>query len=257
MGLFGPSPPIDRDELNWLLACFAWLDRSLEEGGRGAGFAPRSMLPDDPAFLSASTASDLFATVKQAAGLGEWECRLEKGETRRERINLGLDTGVYSEPASALGTFSIEGNVPVIRYDPALLRKPDALIATFAHELSHLLIATIGMPPSGEALEEHATDCAAVYLGFGVFLANSARSFSQFSDGAMQGWQSETAGYLSENALVTALAIFERRFDSNGDAAAALKDYLRKPHRKAGRYLDKYHPDIAAELREVELTEWA
>ncbi|MEM7779796.1 MAG: hypothetical protein AAF697_05310 [Pseudomonadota bacterium] len=137
------------------------------------------------------------------------------------------------------------------------MRDPDALVATLAHELSHLVIHTLGMPPGGNALEEHATDCMAVYLGFGVFLANSARQFAQFNDGAMQGWSSQTSGYLSENALVTALAIFEKRFASSRDTAPALKDYLRKVYYKAEAYLTKHHPDLRAELAAMDLNEWA
>lgn len=256
MGLFGPSPPIDRDELEWLLACFAWIDRTLGKRDRHDGFVPRLVMPDDPDLKAASSASDLFEAVKQAAGLGSWECRLERGEDQHARIETGLATGLVSSN-SALGTFAVEGNTPVIRYDPALLRNPDALVATLAHELAHLVIHSLGLPPGGEALEEHATDCMAVYLGFGVFLANSARNFSQFSDGAMHGWSSETSGYLSENALVTALAIFEKRFATQTQVSGALKDYLRPVHRKALRYLDKRHPDVPGELAAIDLAEWA
>ncbi|WP_108791461.1 hypothetical protein [Erythrobacter sp. Alg231-14] len=256
MGLFGPSLPIDRDEFEWLLACFAWIDQKLSAQGAAEGFTPQLVLPGDAIFTDAATASDLFEAVKHAAGLGRWECRLEKGDARPERLNTGLDTGPFSH-SSALGTFSIEGNTPVIRYDPALLKTPDALTATFAHELSHLLIHSLGMPPGGEPLEEHATDCMAVYLGFGVFLANSARNFRQFSDGAMQGWESQASGYLSENALVTTLAIFERRFQTRPETPQALKSYLHPVHRKALRYLDKRHPDVKSDIASIELSEWA
>lgn len=256
MGLFGPSRPIDRDEFEWLLACFAWFDRTLGARDNADGFVPRLALPSDPEFAQAATASDLFGAVKRGAGLETWECRLVQGEARRDPIETGLATGVISDN-HALGTFQVEGNTPVIHYDPGLLRDPEALIATFAHELAHLVVHSLGMPPGGEALEEHATDCMAVYLGFGVFLANSARNFSQFSDGAMHGWSSQASGYLSENALVCALAVFERRFVTAGDAGGSLKSYLQSVHRKAGRYLDKHHPDLAGDLEAIDLTEWA
>ncbi len=256
MGLFGPSLPIDRDEFEWLLACFAWIDRTLGARDGADGFTPRLILPSEPDIGAAGTAQQLFEAVKRAAGLEQWECRLEKGETRREMISTGLATGAYSQK-SALGTFSVEGNTPVIRYDPALVRQPDALVATFAHELAHLVIHSLDQPPGGEELEEHATDCMAVYLGFGVFLANSARQFSQFEDGQLQGWRSETSGYLSENAIVTCLAMFERRFAISAGAADVLKPYLRKVHVNASRYLARHYPDFEAALDEVDLTGWA
>ncbi|WP_156423699.1 hypothetical protein [Erythrobacter sp. YT30] len=256
MGLFGPKLPIEKDEFEWLMACFAWLDREIGQRSGPDGFRPHLILPDDPELMAATTAPQMFDVVKRAAGLEQWHCQLEKGEARRELVNTGLDTGPFSQN-SALGTFSVEGNTPIIRYDPELLHKPDALVATFAHELSHLLIHSLGMPPGGHELEEHATDCTAVYLGFGVFLANSARNFSQFTDGAMQGWQSDTSGYLSENALVTAVAIFEKRFSAPAGAEHHLKPYLKSVHRKAHRYLAKKHTDLASELSEMELSAWA
>ena len=255
MGLFGPSLPVDRDEFEWLLACFAWIDRTLGARDGEDGFTPRLVLPGDPDLAAAQTAQALFEAVKHAAGLEQWECRLEKAETRREMINTGMPTGAYSQN-SALGTFSVEGNTPVIRYDPALLRQPDALVATFAHELAHLVIHSLDRPPGGEDLEEHATDCMAVYLGFGVFLANSARQFSQFEDGGLQGWQSETAGYLSEGALVTCLAMFERRFATSADVSDRLKPYLRKQHGEARKYLARHFADFENALAAVDIAAW-
>ncbi len=256
MGLFGPSLPITRDEFEWLLACFAWFDQTIGERDRFDGFTPRLVLPDDPDLAAARTARDLFEAVKSAAGLEQWDCRLEKGEARREPLQTGLSMEYVSQ-SSTLGTYSIEDSVPVIRYDPGLASNPDALVATFAHELAHLVIHSIGLPPGGESLEEHATDCGAVYLGFGVFLANSARNFSQFSDGAMHGWHSESSGYLSENALITALVLFERRFGASDKATDMLKPYLKPAHRKAHKYISQRHPDLSSELSTIDMGYWA
>ncbi len=256
MRLFGSKPPIEPDEFEWLLACFAWLDKELGKRNGDTGFRPGLILPNDPELMAASTAPQMFDVVKRATGLGNWHCQLEKGDVRREMPSTGLATGPHSQ-SFALGTFQVEGNTPIIRYDPALLKNPDALVATFAHELSHLLIHSLGMPPGGHELEEHATDCTAVYLGFGVFLANSARNFSQFTDGAMQGWQSNASGYLSENALVTALAIFEKRFSGDASAQSHLKPYLQSVYRKAHKYLQKKHSDLTADLSRLDLSVWA
>ena len=60
----------------------------------------------------------------------------------------------------------------VISYVPALLKRPDHLIATLAHELAHYLLATArDSPPCEKEEREFLTDLAAVYLGFGVFLS--------------------------------------------------------------------------------------
>ena len=71
-----------------------------------------------------------------------------------------------------------------ITYSPAALRDPSGFIATMAHELSHYLMATIPLePPGGPEAKEPATDICSIFLGFGVFAANSAFSFRQFDDG--------------------------------------------------------------------------
>jgi hypothetical protein len=223
---------------------------------KSAGFTPQLALPNNELFIQAKTASDLFNAVKEIAGLADWHVILEKGEAREAQSSPSLVEGAFSENY-ALGTFSVEGNTPVIRYNPSLLKNPDALIATFAHELAHLLIDGIGNPPGGHDLHEHATDCAAVYLGFGIFLANGARNFEQFQEAGMHGWRADASGYLSENTLVTALAIFEDVFGISKGSEDFLKSYLKSDYSKAKRYLAKYHPNLAADLVSFDLSEWA
>lgn len=251
LSLFSAKPPVSEDEFQWLVACFAWLHRNLGE----QGFIPLLARPDTPELLACETAQDLFDAIRRLAGIDHWHCRLEAGEERRE---VNHDTlGEFSE-SFALGTFSVEGNEPVIRYDPNLRNSPDALTATLAHELAHLMIANLGDPPGGEELHEHATDCAAVYLGFGVFLANSARSFEQFQDAGMHGWRSSTSGYLSEGALVTTTALFVRLFNHAPELASEqFKPYLKADFQKALKALDKRYPDLEKAISRTDLSDWA
>jgi hypothetical protein len=256
MGLFKPKPPIDIDEFDWLIACFAWLHSKLREPVGDTPMVPVLALDTEPAIVSAQSGEDMFEVVKALAGMQNWECRLEQGDPLREDI-AHSSFGQHSSQ-HALGLFSIEGNMPVIRYSPELLQNSEALVATFAHELSHLLTVSLGDPPGGHDLHEHATDCAAAYLGFGVFLANSARNFAQFQDAHIQGWHSSTSGYLSENALVTATAIFVRLFEIDpAPAIPRLKPYLRGDFAKALKYVDWRHPDVAQALAAVDLADWA
>lgn len=247
--LFRPKPPVDQQEYDWLVACFAWLRTVLDD----ADIRPDLILPDDPRLQQASTASALFNAVKDICGMADWPCRLEL-------VDVDTDPGdmrVERRFANASGTFSVEGEEAVIRYSSQMLRDPDGLAATFAHELSHYLTHSFGDPPGGPDLMEHATDCTAIYLGFGVLLSNHARSFSQWNDGEWQGWQSMTHGYLSEQARVTATAMFAALHDHPTDSAqAALKPYLRKDFAKAGKAIARDYPDFAATLSDVDLAEW-
>ena len=248
--LFRAKPPVDPQEYEWLMACFAWLRAVLDDHG----IRPDLVTPDHPSLKSASTAQELFEAVRDLCGMTEWPCRLEKVDDDFEPNDARIQR-LDGPPA---GTFSVESGEAVIRYNARMLAQPDALAATFAHELSHYLTHSLGDPPGGPDLMEHATDCCAAYLGFGVLLANDARTFEQWTDGEWFGWQSSTMGYLSEQALVTATAMFAalHKHDT-GAAKAALKPYLRKDFAKAEKAIAKDHPDFAQALAETDLLEWS
>lgn len=249
MPLFKPKPPIAREEYDWLVACFAWLRTVLDDGD----IRPELVLPDHPALQAARTAPELFEAVRDLCGMADWPCRLEQVD---DDFDPG-DMQIRHEGSSACGTFSVENGEAVIRYSATMLRNPDALAGTFAHELCHYLLVNAGDPPGGSDLMEHSTDCAAAYLGFGVLLANNARHFEQFTDGVWHGWRSSSAGYLSEQALATATALFAALHGHQAaDAEAALKPYLRSDFRKARKAVAADHPDLAETLRNVDLAEW-
>ncbi len=131
----------------------------------------------------------------------------------------------------------------LVRYLPALVRQPTVLIGTFAHELGHHLLrsGTATPPPiEGEDEEEFLTDLAAIYLGFGVFLANQAFSFEQHGDAFSQGWRSARRGYLPERDLVFGIAIFHAVKDLDpGAAMNSLKPHLASQLKHAMRDLDR------------------
>jgi hypothetical protein len=259
--LFGPRLPIDADELDFQLATFKWLQRQFGELGDAA-----LVLPTPEFFPSVESGRadprKLFDDVRRAAGMDEWPCRLEAGAAERpiEAGNAHLLRHEGEPPPC--GTFRVEeedgGHRAVITYNPSMANDPIGLAATFAHELGHYMMATsAGTPPGGWELHELHTDIAAVYLGFGIFLANSARSFSQFQSGGQSGWSARWQGYLSEGALVTALVVRERL--AVRDAAAAkpyLKDYLQSDLRKAEGALRRLHPDMQAAVEAVDLAEY-
>jgi hypothetical protein len=55
---------------------------------------------------------------------------------------------------------------------------------------------------------EPLTDLLTVFLGLGVFTANSAFCFEQFTGVSSQGWSTHRQGYLSEEMFGYALARF-------------------------------------------------
>jgi hypothetical protein len=261
LSLFGPRLPVDDDELEFQLATFKWLAR---EFGPPAGTL---VLPTPQAFPPSpnkgeARVADLFGHVKNAAGMADWPCELRVGAGERP-AQVGTGLLLRHEGASPpCGTFQVTGEdgrqKVVITYNPSLQDDPAALIATFAHELAHYLMSSAASdPPGGWDLHELHTDLAAVHLGFGLFLANSARSFAQYQSAGEMGWSARTQGYLSEGALVTALVIVERLGGRDPLAAGPyLKDYLEKDLRRTVKALAKRHHDIVTAVEDVNLSEY-
>jgi hypothetical protein len=207
------NPIVPLSTLRWQIDTFAWLMR--HTGGIQARRKAPLILPIDEFFPDRGLKGEegvrtLFERVRTWAGMADWPCELRTLATDPPPI-AGLS---FNEGRSSLsaGSFSVSDEpnaVPVITYDSSLQEDPMALVATFAHELGHYLCATFPeAPPGGTDLLEPATDVAAVFLGFGVFLANAAFSFEQLFEEGREGWQARRHGYLTETELLSSLAIF-------------------------------------------------
>lgn len=205
--------PLERDDEVWQLDCWAWLLRHC--GGIVALRATALVLPTRDFFKPSSAtghafAADLLDQVAAYFGFEPGDIRLVP---QRPSVNphVGSYAVVMNAPASPLGTYSESEKGATITYDPRLVDKPSALIATLAHELCHARLFRIPAPPPGDwDMEEFATDLAVTFFGFGVFNANEASRFETYSDPATgaQGWRFDGGGYLSPAERAFALAMF-------------------------------------------------
>ena len=107
--------------------------------------------------------------------------------------------GLYQHDPSARTQISI---------DEVELKDPMALVATLAHELGHVILLRPGLVGHDEPDMEPLNDLLTIFLGFGIFTANSAFQFGQYQDSRSQGWSVKRQGYLSEEMLGYALARF-------------------------------------------------
>jgi len=250
------KPLISKADIEFQVASFKWLLKNF--GGDDFYKTTVLVLPTKEYFPSKvnsleGAASETFEAVKKYAGLENWACKLEIQDEDANPV-VAPTIAIQNAPTSPQGTFqATEQNEVIITYNPALTSQPIQLVATFAHELSHYLTATSKEePPGGWENWEFATDIAATFLGFGVFMANSAFSFSQFTGTDSQGWKSSRNGYLSESEHIYALAIFlELKGFSIESATSYLKPHLKKLLKKAHKQLCK--TDIIENLKAVEL----
>jgi hypothetical protein len=242
---FRRKPLLDSDTARWHLDNFAWLIRS--HGQRSRFAQARLVLPSQDHFVTDgreghALALKLFEQVKTYCGLDQADIPLvQTGSLPSQAGGLVVDHG-----RQALGTYSWGGrHAPEITYAAKLLQNPQSFIATMAHELAHHLLDTGAAepPPIDQDEDEHLTDLTAVYLGFGVFLANSAFNMQTEAN----GWSYSRQGYLPEQDLVFALAIFLKV--KQLDPAPALK-YLKADLgnmlRRAMHDLQVYTTEISA-----------
>jgi hypothetical protein len=209
-----PKSFLDSARREWQFDTFAWLLR-------GCGGFPRFIdtalvLPTPEHFPQQgmkghAAAAALFRLVRDHAGMADWPCIVEPE---------------HSGAVPATGE-----RIRVIHYLPAE-QEPTRLVAHFAHELARYLVESLQEPPpGGAALYEPAVDLATVFMGFGVFMANSAAQSAN--------WE------LNECELVHALAFFCQLRKLPPEAAEPhLNAHVRKYLRLAMRDLAQYECDV-------------
>ena len=254
LSFFKSKSLLAQSDIEFQVGTFTWLLKNF--GGDDFYKTTELVLPTKEYFPSKvnspeGAASETFEAVKKHAGLENWMCKLEIQEEDANPV-VAPTLAIQNTPTSPHGTFqATEDNEVVITYNPALASQPTQLVATFAHELAHYLTATSKQePPGGWENWEFATDIASTFLGFGVFMANSAFSFSQYTNSDSQGWKSSRNGYLSESEHIYALAIFnELKGIPTELALEHLKPHLKKLLKKAHKEL--VNSGIAEELKSV------
>lgn len=118
------------------------------------------------------------------------------------------------------------------------LGNPEALIATTAHELCHIKL--LGEKKMEEN-DEHMTDLATVFFGFGVFTANASFQFSQEHD----RWSYSNQGYLNHDEWAYSLALFAfLRYEENPSWSESLNPMIKKEFDKSLQYMANNEEEI-------------
>lgn len=139
----------------------------------------------DPAVVDLEIISDdseLFELLPQYQASSSDPAGLHFGKTHDQRAIIGVKQSQLSDPL--------------------------CLVATLAHELCHVILLDSGKMSRDTEDMEPMTDLATVFLGMGIFTANSARRFIQYQDDRRQGWSTSRMGYLPEEVYGYALARF-------------------------------------------------
>ena len=135
---------------------------------------------------------------------------------------------------SAAGIYEAKGDETKIYIERQQLKNPTSLIATIAHELSHVILLGENII---EENDEYLTDLMAITYGFGIFIGNSRFNFSQHSRGNMIGWQSSAQGYLPEQVIAFFMALLSIERKENTDYKKFLNKSMLKYFNQSLEYL--------------------
>jgi len=238
---FKSKPLLKEDDELFQIETYRWLLTHF--GGENFYKNTQLVLPTEEYFPTKvnsreQAVQETFQQVKIYAGLEKWPCILHKQEEDPDLV-VSETLVVQNVEHSPHGTFSFnDNNEAIITYNPGLATSPTQMVATFAHELAHFLTSTAQEPPPGGwGNWEFATDIAATFLGFGIFLANSVFNFQQYSSVDAIGWKTTGGGYLSESEHSYALAIFLRLKGISVDIAyphcdGNIKAFLKKANKE-------------------------
>src|SRR5262249_7608275 len=111
---------------------------------------------------SPNWAKEVFERVSQLMGVDSSQLDLKMFQRKHAPHAAGL-----YQPAD-------EDQRPVVSFEESQLEHPDDLIAILAHELAHEVLLGGKLLSGNEVDDEELTDLTAIFLGMGVFTANSS-----------------------------------------------------------------------------------
>ena len=241
-GLLQKRQLLDDDSVQWLFESFAWALRNFDADV----FYNETVLviPSNDFFPGRENsvhgmASLIFEQVKGYAGLKHWptllldynNCMIEPSRVEIRGALRGA-RGVEQAKGQELAD---DANRVLVTYNPDQVLNPEALIATYAHQLAYQLGTFANeQPPGGEQNLPHVTEVLAVFMGFGLMFANSAFTFQTGGCGSCKRPGANRSSYLSQYDTTYALAIFSvLKQIPNNKVLPHLKKSLRPFYKKA------------------------
>jgi hypothetical protein len=218
---FSPKLPVSDEDQRWVDEGFRRLEKLL---GRHRMLDAEVVLPaaeyfPDPYDKTPEAAEKLFRRVCAYMRVDHNRIELEIFSDETEELgNLlpawrgksGGPAGLYVHDHATDGEGEGNDTRMVVAIRATQLKDPLSLVATVAHELGHVILLGGRLLDFKTQEHEPLTDLLTVFLGLGIFTANSAGRFTQFQEDRRQGWSMHRLGYLPEEVYGYALARFAR-----------------------------------------------
>jgi hypothetical protein len=220
-GWLQPKCPVGKDEKTWVEDRFRWLagEFGLERLRKAPVILPTDEYFPDPYDGGKKGAKALFRRTcgylkvnPESVALKIYEGKFTPGADGLAHGSAGLYEAGGLDPLLRAsyaedddeggGRWFADSDKAVIRLEKSNLGDPMAVVGVLAHELGHVLLLGEGRVNEGDEDHEQLTDLLTVFLGLGIFTANSrVRSYR----GGLKG-----QGYLDQRAFGWALALFAR-----------------------------------------------
>lgn len=229
---------LDEDIIQWIFNCYGW---AFEQFDKNVFFNESTLvIPDNKFFPGSETSADgmanlIFDQVKKYAGMAHWPTHLYNvGDANcqiPEKQPVHINGALRGKNAiSNLPQSTMPANNIAFTFHPLQLKKPQGIIAHFAHGLSYQLLSTANNPPpGGQDYLPMAAEMIGVFMGFGLMFANSAVIQRSGGCGGCGGGQSPVREvFMSEEEVTYALAVFCQLKGIEGNTAVKhLKKHLR------------------------------
>jgi hypothetical protein len=253
MLIFRPKLPVTEEEQQWIDEGFARLEKMM---GRKRMLRAQVILPSPQHFpdrydRTPETAELLFQRVcaymeVERRGI-EFEVFPDETEEMRSvlpywRASSGGCAGFYTHDPAEEGA-AHDGKRMMVAVRSTQLQDPMSLVATLAHELGHVILLGGDLMDPQTPDHEPITDLLTVFLGLGIFTANSAGRFLQYQDDTRHGWSMQRLGYLPEEAFGYALARFAiERGEDRPEWVRHLSTNIKAYYKHSRAYLEKNAP---------------
>jgi hypothetical protein len=237
---FRPKLPVTEDERSWVDRGFARL-KGMLGAKRMLGCTVVEPTDDyfpDPYNGSSDSLEGIFCRVCEYMQVERSHVDLEIIPASIELTELLPEYHLRSNGPAGLHFGKSADEKPLIGVRQSLLKDPMAMVATVAHELGHVILLDGGHLSRDAEDMEPMTDLLTVFLGLGIFTANSSCRFRKFRDERREGWSFSRHGYLPEEVYGYALALFAKeRGENNPPWSAHLSTNVQTYFRRSAAWL--------------------
>jgi hypothetical protein len=249
---FSPKLPVSEDQRQWVNEGLMRLEKLL---GRRRMLEAKMVEPTAEDFPDSydrtpESAERLFSRVCDYMRVDRSSVELEIFQDETEELREILPSWREDGGSRAAGVYvhaheqdperDAGGGRMVVAIRSTMLKDPTSLVATIAHELGHVILLGGELMTPKTPDHEPMTDLVTVFLGLGIFTANSAAQFKQHQDERRIGWSVRQLGYLSERVFGYALAKFAiERGELKAEWARHLRPNVRADFEQSKRWLEK------------------